>query len=331
MIHFVRAGLGHIGAAAAALVVAAVIASPASAQSDFPAKPIKVIVGFPAGSVADVTVRLLGQKASPSLGQQVIVEDRPGASSNIAAELVARAPKDGYTLLMATVANVINASLYRHLSFNFGNDFTPVFLIGSAPTLLVVNPSLPVHNVQELIAYAKPRPGQVFYASSGNGTASHLAGEMFNLMAGVKLAHIPYKGSSDILNDLIAGRVMVAFTAGSTLLPHIKSGTVRGLASAGLKRTAAAPDLPTISESGLPGFDAAIWLGVLAPSGTPAPIVERLAGALGAAMHDPDVKAQFAAQGIDEIGKGPRDFAAYIRDQTDKWAKAVEISGAKVD
>jgi len=311
--------------------VAASLVSEASAQSDFPAKPIKIIVGFPAGSVADVTARLLAQKAGPALGQQMIVEARPGASSNIAAELVVRAPKDGYTLLMATVANVINASLYHNLSFSFVSDLAPVFLVGSAPTLLVVNPSLPVRSVQDLIAYAKARPGEVFYASSGNGTASHLAGEMFNLMAGVKLAHIPYKGSSDILNDLIAGRVMVSFTAGSTLLPHIKAGTIRGLASAGLQRTAAAPDLPTIAESGLPGFDAAIWLGLLAPSGTPAPIVDRIAGVLGAALRDPDVKTQFAAQGIDEIGKGPAEFAAYIREQAGKWAKAVEISGAKVD
>ncbi len=314
------------------VVLAGIGGAPSAfAQADYPSKPIKIIVGFPAGSVADVTARILGQKAGPALGQQVIVEARPGASSNIAAELVVRSPKDGHTLLMATVANVINASLYHNLSFKFVTDLAPVLLVGSAPTLLVVNPSLPVHSVQDLIAYAKSRPGQVFYASSGNGTASHLAGEMFNLMAGVKLAHIPYKGSSDILNDLIAGRGMVSFTAGSALLPHIKAGTIRGLASAGLQRTAAAPDLPTIAESGLPGFDAAIWLGLLAPSGTPAPIVERLASAFGAALHDPDVKTQFAAQGIDEIGKGPQEFAAYIREQTGKWAKAVEISGAKVD
>lgn len=301
------------------------------AETDYPAKPVRIVVGFPAGTVADMTGRLLSQKLGQSLGQQFIVDDKPGASSNIAAELVVRAPKDGYTLLMATVANVINATLYRSLPFNFATDLAPVTLVGTVPALLVVNPTLPVHSVADLIALAKSRPGEIFYASSGNGTAAHLSGELFNLMAGVKLAHIPYKGSSEVLNDLIAGRVTVAFANASTVLPHVQSGSLRALASTGLQRTAAAPELPTISESGLQGFDTAVWMGVLAPAGTPPEIVDRLAAAFGAALQAPDVKAQLAAQGIDGIGLGPREFGAYIRSETDKWATAVGVSGAKVD
>jgi tripartite-type tricarboxylate transporter receptor subunit TctC len=314
----------------AALLLAA-LTPVAYAQTDYPSKPVRIVVGFPPGTVADVTARLLAQKMAPGLGQQLIVDNKPGASSNIAAELVVRSPKDGYTLLMATVANVINTSLFHNLSFDFATDLAPVMLIGSVPALLVVNPSLPVHDVAELIALAKAKPGEIFYASSGNGTAAHLSGELFNLMAGVKLSHIPYKGSSEVLNDLIAGRVTVAFANASTVLPHVQAGTLRALASTGLARTAVAPNLPTISESGLQGFDTAVWMGVLAPAGTPPEVIARLASAFGDALNAGEVKAQLATQGIDTIAKGPQDFASYVRSETAKWAKAVEISGAKVD
>jgi len=301
------------------------------AEVDYPVKPVKILIGFPAGSVADLVARQVGQKAGQELGQQFVVEDRPGASSNIAAELVVRAPKDGYTLFMATIANTINASVYPNLSFNFASDLAPVILVGSVPNALAVNPALPVHSVQELIALAKTKPGEIFFASSGNGTVTHLSGELFNLMAGVKLAHIPYKGSSDIMNDLLAGRVMVTFTPASAVLPHMQAGTLRVLATTGLQRTAVAPDLPTISESGLTGFDTSLWMGLLAPAGTPPEIVAKLAAAFRRALDAPDIKAQFQAQSVDAIGLGPKEFAAYIRQDTEKWAKVVKTIGLKID
>ncbi len=319
----------------AAIILAAVTmcltAAGARAEADYPTKPVRVIVGFPSGTVADVIARLLGAKLSQSLGQQFLVDNRPGASSNIGAELVVRAPKDGYTLFMSTVANTINASVYQHLNFNFSTDLAPIMLVGSVPNILVVNPSLPVHSVADLIALAKTKPGEIFFASSGNGTATHLSGELFNVMAGVKLSHIPYKGSSEILNDLIAGRVTVMFSPASTVLPYIKAGTLRALASTGAKRTAAAPDLPTIAESGLPGFETSVWMGLLAPAGTPSDVIEKLDKALTAALASPDIKAQFATQGVDEIGLGPKEFGTYIRAETDKWAKAVKAAGVKID
>jgi tripartite-type tricarboxylate transporter receptor subunit TctC len=318
---------------AGALLLAAVAFGTTAARADgeYPVKPIRVIVGFPAGSIADLVARQLGQKAGQELGQQFVVEDKPGASSNIAAELVVRAPKDGYTLFMSTIANTVNASVYSHLSFNFATDLAPIILAGSVPNVLAVNPSLPVKSVQDLIALAKAKPGEIFFASSGNGTVTHLSGELFNMMAGVKLAHIPYKGSSDIMNDLLAGRVMVTFTPASAVWSHMQAGTLRVLASTGSRRTAVAPDLPTIAESGLPGFDTAVWMGLLAPAGTPPAIVNRLAAAFKNALASAEVKEQFAKQGIDEIGLGPAEFAAFIRQDTDKWAKVVNAVGVKID
>ncbi len=324
---------GHARRAAAIVfILAAVLAIPAARADDaYPAKPIHVLVGFPAGSVADIVIRLLGQKASAELGQPFVVEDRPGASSNIAAELVARAPKDGYTLLMATIANTINASLYRNLPFSFASDLAPVMMVASVPTVLAVNPQLPAHNVAELIGLAKEKPGQLFFASSGNGTFTHLLGELFNMTADVKLAHVPYKGSPEVLADLIAGRVMVTFIPASAVLQHGKAGSVRLLATTGPRRTAAAPELPTVAESGLPGFEGSLWMGVLAPAGTPPAVVDRLARALAGALAAPDVKATLAGQGIDQVGLGPAEFAAYIREDTDKWGKVVQAIGLKIE
>ncbi|HTY69757.1 MAG TPA: tripartite tricarboxylate transporter substrate binding protein [Alphaproteobacteria bacterium] len=319
-------------AAAIVFILAAGVAIPVARADDaYPAKPVHVLVGFPAGSVADIVIRLLGQKASAELGQPFVVENRPGASSNIAAELVARAPKDGYTLLMATIANTINASLYHNLSFSFGSDLAPVMMVASVPTVLAVNPQLPAHNVAELIGLAKEKPGQLFFASSGNGTFTHLLGELFNMTADVKLAHVPYKGSPEVLADLIAGRVMVTFIPASAVLQHGKEGSVRLLATTGPRRTAAAPGLPTVAEAGLPGFEGSLWMGVLAPAGTPRAVVDRLAKALASALAAPDVKATLAGQGIDQVGLGPAEFAAYIRQDTDKWGKVVKAIGLKIE
>ena len=325
-----RRGARYIGILA---VVVAGLATVHVARADgaYPTKPVRVLVGFPSGSVADLVIRLIGQKLGPDLGQPIVVEDRPGASSNIAAELVAHAPKDGYTLFMSTIANTVNASAYQHLPFNFETDLTPIAMVASVPIALAVNPQLPAHNVKELISLAKKTPGRIFFASSGNGTLTHLLGELFNMTAGVKLAHVPYKGSPEVLADLIGGRVKVTFIPASAVLSNARAGTVRLLATTGRTRAAVLPDLPTVAESGLPGFEGTLWMGVLAPAGTPAPIVGRLAKGISAALADPDVKAKLTAQGIDETPLGPAEFGSYIRQDTDKWAKVVHAIGLKTE
>ena len=300
-------------------------------QAGFPAKPVKIVVGFPPGSSGDLVARVLAPRLADSLGQTFVIENKPGAGSNIATEGVVRAPADGYTLLMGTIANTINATLNRNLSFDFSKDLAPVIAVASVPTLLVVHPSFPARSVRELIAIAKPKPGEYLYASSGNGTANHLAGELFNLMAGVKLIHVPYKGSPQAVADLLAGRVLVMFSPASTALPHIRAGSLRALASTGEQRTGVAPELPTVAESGLPGFETSVWFGLLAPAATPRDIVDRIAAAAAQGLRSAEVKAQFAAQGIDPLGGGPREFASYIREEIAKWAKVIQASGAKID
>ena len=278
-----------------------------------------------------MAARLVAAKMSESLGQSVLIENKPGAGSNIATESVVRAPADGYTLFLGTIANTINASLSKNLPFDFGRDLAPVASLASLPNLLVVTPSLGVSTVQELVAAAKRKPGEILYGSSGNGTGPHLSGELFNLMAGVKLTHVPYKGSPQAMTDLLGGRVQAMFAPASTALPHIKAGTLKVLAVSSAKRTGASPELPTIAESGLPGFETAVWFGLLAPAGTPRDIIERLNREANRALADPGVKAQFAVQGIDAMGGTAEQFAAYIKDETAKWARVVQASGAKID
>jgi tripartite-type tricarboxylate transporter receptor subunit TctC len=319
--------------AARLLIAVATLAAAQAAwpQNIYPAKPVRVVLGFPPASAADLVARIVGAKMGDAFNQQLVIDNRPGASSNIATEAVVRAPADGYTLLMGTIANTINASLYTKLPFDFARDLTPIAAVASVPNLLVVHPSLPVRSVQDLIKTAKAKPGEILYGSSGNGTGPHLSGELFNLMAHVKLVHIPYKGSPQAMTDLLGGRVMVMFSPASTALPHIKAGTLRALASSGAQRTASAPELPTIAEAGLPGFETTVWFGLLAPANTPRDIVERLNKEVGRALNDADVKKQFATQGIDAMGGTPEQFAAYIRDETAKWARVVQASGAKLD
>jgi tripartite-type tricarboxylate transporter receptor subunit TctC len=309
-----------------------VLSAPAAwAQSAYPAKPVRVVLGFPPASAADIVARVVGAKMADGLGQQIVIDNRPGASSNIATEFVVRAPADGYTLLIGTIANTINASLYAKLPFDFARDLVPIIAVAAVPNLLVVHPSLPVRSVQELIKFAQARPGEILYGSSGNGTGPHLSGELFNLMGHVKLVHIPYKGSPQAVTDLLGGRVMVMFAPASTALPHIKAGSLRGLASSGAQRASAAPDLPTIAEAALPGFETSVWFGLLAPAPTPREIVDRVNRETLRALGDADVKKQFAAQGIDAMGGTPDQFAAYIREETAKWARVVQASGAKLD
>ncbi len=313
------------------LVGAAIAASAAHAQSPYPVKPIRIVLGFTPGSLIDLTTRMVAPRLSDALGQQVIVENKPGASSNIATEQVIRAPADGYTLLMGGVVNPINTTLYASLPFDFIRDTAPIVLVGTAPSLLVVHPSLPVRTVQEFIDYARKRPGEVTYGSSGNGTAPHLAGEMLNLMAGIKLVHVPYKSSPQAMTDLLAGRVNATFSPPSTAMPHLKAGSLRGIASTGARRSGAAADLPTMTEAGLPDYAGEVWMGLFAPAATPRAIIERINREVVQILAMPEVRAQFAAQAIDPLGGTAESFAEYVKSETAKWAQVVRASGARVD
>jgi tripartite-type tricarboxylate transporter receptor subunit TctC len=302
-----------------------------AASQTYPTGPVRVVVGFPPGSSADVAARVVSNQLAQILGTSVVVENRPGAGSNIATEAVARAPGDGYTLLMGTVANTINQSLHPDLKFNFASDFAPIALVGTVPNLLVVHPSVEAKSVADLIALAKAKPGTLTFASSGNGTSPHLSGELFGEMAGVKLVHVPYKGSSQAVVDLVAGRVSLMFSPASTVLPHIKSGKLRALASTGLAKANAMPELPTLSESGLGGFDTGVWFGLLAPAKTPPAVIERLARATAQARDSAELKSQFASQGIDLLQGGPKEFGDYIGQEIAKWAKVIKAAGVKLD
>jgi tripartite-type tricarboxylate transporter receptor subunit TctC len=314
----------------AVLPVLLAVAAGAMAQP-YPARSIRVIVGFPPGSGADITARVIGAKAGEALAQQVIVDNRPGAASNIAAELAAKAPADGYTLFIGTVANTINATLYPRLPFDFARDFAPVALTTAAPNVLVVHTSVPAKSVKELIALAKIRPGQLNYASAGTGTAPHLSGELFNAMAGVRMVHIPYKGSPPAVTDLLAGEVALMFSPSSTVLPHVKSGRLRALAVTTAARLPSLPELPTVAESGLKGYETITWFGFVAPAKTPQAIVARLNAEIVKVLALPEVRNPFAIQGIEVIGGTPEQFASYIRDEITKWAKVIRLSGAKAD
>jgi tripartite-type tricarboxylate transporter receptor subunit TctC len=314
-----------------ACVIAALAfsAAPCAAQDSYPSRPVRIIVGFGPASAADIVARVLAQRLGQSMHQQFVVETRPGAGSNIAAEYVARAPKDGYTLLMATVANTINSAMMPHLAFNFQKDLAPITLVTAVPILLAANPGLGIHDVRELIALAKQKPEQILFGSSGTATGAHLAGELFNTMAGVRLVHVPYPGSAQALTDLVAGRISLMFSAASTTLPHVQSGQLVALAVAQSRRAALAPDVPSMAEAGLPGFDTSVWFGLLAPAGTPPEIVAALAREVNAALKSDDVIAPLRAQGMEPIGGGPAEFAAHIASETAKWAPVVEAAGLK--
>jgi tripartite-type tricarboxylate transporter receptor subunit TctC len=301
------------------------------AQQAWPAQPVKVVVGFPAGSSTDVAIRVLAERLSQALGQQFVVDNRPGASSNIAARLVAGAPADGYTFFVGTIANTINATFQPATSVDISREFMPVAMVGSVSNLLVAHPSVGVSSMAELIAKAKANPGKISYASSGNGTSPHLSGELFGTMAGVQMLHVPYKGSSPAVVDLLAGQVGTMFAPASTILPHIRSGKVKALAATGLQRTDSAPDLPTVDELGLKGFETSVWFGLNAPKGTPASVIEKLRSAVLAAQGHPDLKRQFEAQGIDVVRAGPQDYARMIRSETDKWARVIKAANIQAD
>ena len=318
--------------AALAAVVALAASAPAAAQGSYPSKPVRLVVPFPAGGTTDILARAVAQKLSETWGQQVIVDNRPGAGGNIGSELVAKSPPDGYTLLMGTVGtHAINPSLYAKMPYDHVKDFTPVILVAGVPNVLVVNPALPVNSVPELIAYAKANPNKLNFASSGNGTSIHLSGELFKTMTGAQMTHVPYKGSSPALTDLIGGQVQLMFDNLPSSLQFIKAGKLRALAVTTAARSQALPDVPTLAESGLPGFEASSWFGVLAPAGTPPAIVEKINGAVAAWLASPEAKEKLAGQGAIAAGGTSDAFVRHIADESSKWSKVVKASGAHVD
>ncbi|MGA7487727.1 MAG: tripartite tricarboxylate transporter substrate binding protein [Xanthobacteraceae bacterium] len=307
-------------------------ALPAAAATDYPTRPVALVVAFPPGGASDVLARLLGRKLEQMLGQPVVIDNRPGAGGNVAAEGVAHAAPDGYTLLAGNNAILAtNAALYKKINFDPAADFAPVGLIGSQANILVVNPAVPARTMAELIALAKANPGKLNFASSGHGLAAHLAGELFKAEAGIDIVHVPYKGAAPALQDVIAGHVQMMFATASSVVPHIRDGKVRALAVATLKRTAVLPDIPTIDELGLKNFDATTWHGLVVPARTPGEIVVTLNRALAAALADPGVKKSLGDLGVDIIGGTPDDFAAYIKSEIPKWTAIIKASGAKLD
>jgi Uncharacterized protein conserved in bacteria len=290
---------------------------------------VRVIVGFPAGSAADITARVVGQRIGQLLGQQVVIENKSGAGSNLAAEAVARAPKDGYTLLLGTIANSINAVVKSNLAFDFPKDFMPIIRLTTTPNILVVHPSLGVKSVKELIDLAKAKPDQLLFASSGVATGTHLAAELFKMLTGTKMVHVPYAGSPPAITDLLAGRLQVFFSPASTVLAHVRSGKLVALASTEAKRTAIAPELPTMAEAGLPGFETGLWFGLLAPAGTSQDVINKLGRAANEALQADEVTTPLAQQGIDSVGGSPEDFARYINGEMQRWAKVAETAGLK--
>jgi len=316
--------------AAAACLAALLTSAPAQAQ-EYPSRPVKVIVPFSPGGAVDGPMRVIAQELGKRMGQQVVVENKPGAGATIGSEIVARAAPDGYTLLLASQTNAISASLYNKLAYDPIDDFAPISLIGEEPGVLVVNPALPVKTFQEFIAYVKERPGQVDYASSGNGSGQHLFAALLASSTGLKMNHIPYKGSGQATTDLLGGQVMVSIPGTAGMVGHIKAGKLRALAVTGAKRSPQLPDVPTVMESGVPGFEAYVWMGLLAPKGTPPAIVDRLYRELAAVLATTEVKAYMATAGIEIVGSTPAEFGRFFRAEKDLWAKVVRETGTKID
>ncbi len=305
------------------------ISLPAWADA-YPTHPVRVVVGFAAGSTTDTLARLIGQWLSQRLGQQFIIENRPGAGGNIGAEAVIRSTPDGYTLLMVPPAVAANAALYPHLSFDFIRDTDPVAGVVRVPNVVEVNPSVPVKSIPELIAYAKANPGKLSFASAGIGTASHLAGQLFNKMAGVNLQHVPYRGDGPAMADLVAGNVQVGFATMTSSIGFIRAGKLRPLAVTTTTRSAALPDVPTVAEF-VPGFEASSWFGVAAPKGTPADIVDSLNRQINAGLAAPAIKDRLADMGGMALTGSPADFGKLIAEETDKWGKVIREAGIKAE
>jgi tripartite-type tricarboxylate transporter receptor subunit TctC len=306
---------------------------PRGAQAQpYPSKPIRFVVPYPAGGPLDTVARLLGQKVSESTHEPVIVDNKPGAGGNIGADAVAKAPPDGYTILMGAVAtHAINPTLYASIPYDPIKDFIPVTQIASTPNVLVVNPAVPAGNVREFIAYAKANPGKLNFGSGSTGSAGHLAGELFKAMAGIDMTHVPYKGAAPAMNDLIGGQIQLMFDNLASSLAQVRAGKVRALAVTTAKRSALAPELPTIAESGLPGFDINTWFGIFVPARTPHEIVERLHAEFTKALAAPDIRERMLNLGAEPVGSSSGEFAAYIRAESGKYARIIKASGARAD
>ena len=313
-----------------AALLLAVCAGAALAQS-YPTRPVRLIVGFAPGGGTDITARIVAPKLSEYLGQQVVVENVPGAGTNIANERVAKSAPDGYTLLINTAAVAINMSLYRNLPFDTLRDFAPVSLFSQSPNVLVVNAKLPVTSVKDLVAMARSSPGKLNYSSAGVGTTQHLAAELFKLRTGTFIVHIPYKGSAPSLTALIAGEVDLSFANIPAIQGHVNSGRLRALAATAAKRDAQLPDVPTMKEAGVGGVEVVVWYGVLAPAGTPRDIVQKLADGIIRATRDPEVRRRMLEQGAEPVGSTPEEFAKLLREEVARWAEVVKISGARAE
>ena len=318
----------RLSAGAALLVLACTAAN----SADYPSKPIRWISPWPPGGANDVFSRDIGRKISDAFGQPVIVDNRPGAAGTIGSDVAAKAPADGYTVVMgSSPTHAIAPSLYPQLPYDPVRDFTAVTLVGTVPNVLVVHPTLAAKNVKELIALAKAAPGQLNFASAGNGTSQHLSGELFKTLAGVNMVHVPYKGTAPAMVDLIAGQVQLAFDNVTTIVPHIQAGKLRALAVTPAKRTAILPDVPTVAEAGVPGYEASVWFGVFAPAGTPQPVIARLHSEILKALNTADLRARMVAMGTDVSGMGPAEFQAFVRKEVPKWADVVRKANVKIN
>ena len=312
--------------------LAALCAGPALAQDRWPSKPITYIVPFPPGGTTDVLARILGQKLGAALGTTIVVENKPGAGGNVGSEVVAKAAPDGYTLLGGTISShSINVSLYPKLPYDPVTSFQPITLIGTNPNILVVNASSPYKSVQDVTAALKAKPGSLSYASAGNGTSQHLSAELYKYMAGVDMVHIPYKGSGPAIQDVIGGQVPMMFDTSVVAGPHIEGGRLRALAVTSAKRASAFPNVPTMAESGVPGYDVVSWQAIFAPAGTPKPIVDRLHAEIAKILKDPEVQERLAKLGLDPSGMTPAELAAFQKVEIDKWAKVIKAANIKID
>ena len=312
--------------------IALLVFAAAGVAQDFPGRPVRLVVPFPPAGVTDRIARLAGQKLGELWRQPVIIDNRPGASGIIAAELVAKAAPDGYTLLFGHIGtHAINASLFAKLPYHPVRDFAPVSLLATVPNLLLMHPSVPANSVTELIALAKSRPGTLTYASPGSGTSGHMAGELFKSLAGVDIVHIPYKGAGAALQDVLSGQVSMMFDTVASSLPQARSGKLKGLAVTSASRVPIAPEIPTVAESGVPQFEIAPWFGVLAPAGTPSPVVAKLSADLRRVVESEEVSKPLSAQGVTLIGSSPQEFAAHIEREIPRWARIVKASGARAD